>query len=146
MWRIIKYWLHFLNTGGVNDLIEGLIDAINEVNFGETACTAPPANPNPAVRCLTQGTVSSEFDYAQLFEICEQLDLALRFLDSQANTTPQQTLDRIENLVLADTPTDVDRVVRGLFDCFAEDLLPLLFPNSSTRSLGDILRSSSGLI
>ncbi len=76
----IKYWLHFLNTGGVNDLIEGLIDAINEVNWGETTCTPPPLNTNSSVICLTQGSPSSEQTYAQLFEICEQLELALRFL------------------------------------------------------------------
>jgi hypothetical protein len=123
----IKYWLHFLNTGGVNDLIEGLIDAINEVNWGETTCTPPPLNTNSSVICLTQGSPSSEQNYAQLFEICEQFELALRFLVS-TGLTPQQALDRIETLVLADTPTDVDRVVTGLFDCFAEDLLPVLFP------------------
>jgi hypothetical protein len=125
----IKYWLHFLNTGGVNDLIEGLIDAINEVNFGEPACTPPPVNTLPGVECLTQGSPSSEQTYAQLFEICEQLDLALRYLVS-TGLTPQAALDRIETLVLADTPTDVDRIVIGLFDCFAEDLLPVLFPDT----------------
>ena len=36
----IKYWLHFLNSGGVNDLMKALIDAINEVNWGiDPACT-----------------------------------------------------------------------------------------------------------
>ena len=71
----IKYWLHFLNTGGVNDLIEGLIDAINEVNWGETTCTPPPLNTNSSVICLTQGSPSSKTNYAQLFEICKQLDI-----------------------------------------------------------------------
>ncbi len=73
--------------------------------------------------------MSNESAYAQLFEICEQLDLALRYLVS-TGLTPQQALDTIETLVLADTPTDVDRVVVGLFDCFAEDLLPALFPDT----------------
>ena len=141
----VKYWLHFLNTGGVNDLIEALIDAINEVNWGEPGCIPPPLNTNSSVICLSQGSVSSEQDYAQLFEICEQLELALTFLVS-TGLTPQQALDRIETLVLADTPTDVDRVVIGLFDCFAEDLLPVLFPTPPPPPPGFTVQSNNPII
>ena len=41
MYKILV-WLHFTNTGGANDLIEPLIDAINEVSWGDPACTLPP--------------------------------------------------------------------------------------------------------
>ena len=127
----IKYWLHYLNSGGVNELIEELSEAINEVNFGTNeTCTPPPVNTNPGVECLTIGSPSSEFNYSQLFEICEQLDLALIYLDAQPDTTPQEALTIIETLVLADANSDVDRVVQGLFDCFEEDLLPGTIPST----------------
>ena len=131
----VKYWLHFLDSEGVNDLIGGLIDAINEMNWGDPGCTPPPSNTNPNVICLTQGSPISEQNYSQLFEICEQLDLAIRFLVDVNDIAPIEALTLIENLVRADTSGDVNRIVSGLFDCFAEDLLPVLFPTPPTNGL-----------
>ena len=37
-------------------------------------------------------------------------------------------MDSIEVCCIAQTPDNVDKVVKGLFDCFAEQLLPILFP------------------
>ena len=65
-------------------------------------------------------------------------------MDSQPNVTPEIALGFIELLVHEDTPTDVDRIVIGLFDCFAEDLLPVLFPDTSsppTPTLTDGIQS-----
>ena len=60
-----------------------------------------------------------------------RLEVALNYLTSPAGggLTPTEALAQIEDAVLDASPTSVDRIVIGLFDCFEEALLPLLFPD-----------------
>jgi hypothetical protein len=140
----IKYWLHFVNGGNggqVQTVVNQLIDAINTVNFGTDECdeTSIPDNPLENVICLDRNDPNEEIDeQSQLFEICEQLELALLFL-VDTDTSPEEALALIEILAIPDTLNEVASAdLRAIFDCFEEDLLPALFPNPPTLTTDGI--------
>ena len=137
----IKYWLNFLNSKVGNNpsqtltLINALANAINHKNFdfgqGQTCeRQGEKVNPLRGVECLPVVQQNNIKNAAQVFEICKQLELALKYLDRQPNTTPLQALIQIGRDVVNFPGTDqtIDNVVIGLFECFAESLLPVLFP------------------
>ena len=80
------------------------------------------------VICLDRNEPNEQIDeQSQLFEICEQLELALEYLVG-GGFTPEQALAVIEALAIPDTLNEVDSAdLRAIFDCFEEDLLPALF-------------------
>jgi hypothetical protein len=130
----VKYWLHFASTSVDTSspviIMLNLVRAINNVNYGGLLCnTNMPVNPLPGVECLPE-SVLPDF-MPQLVDICKQLDLALQFLASPAggNLTPTLALSVIETQILAETGELGDRVVRAIFNCYEEFLLPVLFPS-----------------
>jgi hypothetical protein len=131
----IQYWSIFYQNGRFFVLANLLSDTVNSINFGielteKTDCTGlEPVNSLPGVKCLRAGyTVEGT---PQLFEICEQLELSLRYLVGLGQT-PKEALDTMENgfgpYLIEKTPW-----VRG-FDCFEESLLPVLFPSTPPLS------------
>jgi hypothetical protein len=130
-----------LNSGGggsTQGLITDLSEAINEVNFDTDEDCEELQPVAPGGECLSLGGSEDEENIAQLFDICEQLEVALRYLTSPAgeDLSPTEALDQIEDAVLDASPAAVDRVVEGLFNCFEEALLPLLFPSMSSEEEG----------
>jgi hypothetical protein len=130
-----------LNAGGnaaTQGVITDLSEAINEVNFGDDECEESDPPVAPGGECLSLGGTNDEENIAQLFDICQQLEVALRYLTSQegGDLSPTEALDQIEDSVLAGSPDSADGVVIGLFDCFEEALLPLLFPSVSSEEEG----------
>ncbi len=123
----VKYWLHFLNAAQTGTLLNALINAINFVNFDSINCVDDTEPTVSGATCLTTGSPDAEYNTAQLFDICKNLELALDFLVTET-VTPVDALKIIEDAVLLQTNTNIDRVVRGLFDCFEKALLPVLFP------------------
>ena len=144
----IKYWLNFINNQQNNRhtvaLINALATAINGVNFGRDdgppGCqNERPANKLPGVQCLPIATSQNPnipvdlSKVAQVYEICKQLELALKYIDKLRDTagidiTPQQALNYIEHKVREQTESNIHNVVKRLFECFRESLLPVLFP------------------
>ena len=131
----IKYWLHFLNEpGNPQNVVNSLMDGINTINFGPVFCRdATPINPLSGVECLDKQDTDERIDeQSQLFEICQQLELALEF-STPTNTLAQAitSLATIEQRIL--TSLGGGNEERGediiaIFDCFEESLLPALFP------------------
>ncbi|MGB9169004.1 MAG: YncE family protein [Nitrososphaeraceae archaeon] len=122
----IKYWLNFLNSPQTGTLLNALINTINIVNFDNSNCS----NLSPVVlgaTCLTTGSSSAPYNTAQLFEICQNLKLALNYLVIEKGFSAEDVLAVIENAVKSQTNPEIDRVVQGLFDCFEEALLPAIF-------------------
>ena len=126
----IKYWLHFLNAPQTINLLNALINTINFVNFDNSNCS----NISPIVlgaTCLTTGSANTPYNTAQLFEICENLKLALNYQvieqEQERPLSSVNVLAAIENAVKSQTNPDIDKVVQGLFDCFEEALLPAIF-------------------
>ena len=107
-------------------LLNALINTINIVNFDNSNCS----NISPTVSgatCLTTGSSSTVFDTAQLSEICENLELALKYAVFDLGFSQEDALAEIENAVKSQTNPDMDRVAQGLFDCFEKSLLPAIF-------------------
>jgi hypothetical protein len=131
----VKYWLHFINKpGNTQNVVNSLMDGINNINFGPVFCRdATPINTLPGVECLDDQDVDERIDeQSQLFEICQQLKLALEF-SNPTNTLAQAitSLTTIEQRILTTLPggnEEVGEVIMAIFDCFEESLLPVLFP------------------
>ena len=134
----IKYWLHFLNEPGTpQNVVNNLMEGINVINFGPVFCRdATPVNPLAGVECLDQGDTDETIDdQSQLFEICQQLELALEF-STPTNTLAQAitSLANIEQIILPSPGggnEEIGEDIRAIFDCFEESLLPALFPPTS---------------
>ena len=133
----IKYWLHFLNEpGNPQNVVNSLMEGINVINFGPVFCRdATPVNPLAGVECLDQGDTDETIDdQSQLFEICQQFELALEF-STPTNTLAQAitSLANIEQIILPSLGggnEEVGEDIRAIFDCFEESLLPALFPST----------------
>ena len=78
-------------------LLNALINAINEVNFGSANCIDDTTPTVSGAICLTTGSPSAEYNTAQLFEICKNLELALDFLVTET-VTPVDALKKIKML------------------------------------------------
>jgi hypothetical protein len=128
----IKYWLHFINEpGNSQNTVNSLMEGINTINYGPVFCRdAIPVNTLPGVECLDKEDTDERIDeQSQLFEICQQLELALEF-STPTNTLAQgiTSLSTIEQLILSFTTGEVSEDIMAIFDCFEESLLPALFP------------------
>ena len=122
----IKYWLNFLNAPETVTLLNALIKTINVVNFDNSKCS----NKSPIVSgatCLKTGSSSAPYDTAQLSKICENLELALKYAVFDLGFSPEKVLAHLEDAVKSQTKTEIDKVVKGLFDCFEKALLPAIF-------------------
>ena len=131
----IKYWMSLFDFP--IDTINALVNATNSVNFGDFGdedCTGEePVNPLPGVECLSLGSIQNLTATAQLFDICEQLELALEYLVS-TGLTPTNALAVIEQHVNLnqDIRGFTFRILLGMLECFEESLLPVLFPSTTT--------------
>ena len=98
--------MQFLNQTQNVNFINEIADAINELNFGlaEGAPCVPgvtlPVNPLDGVECLSIAAPNNEDDLAQLFEICLQLELYLRWQVEDVGVPPITALAAVENRVL----------------------------------------------
>ena len=143
----IKYWLHTLQgagTGFINDLAY-FINSIN-YNFPSLAnnpvagCTPVGAGtPNPAATCLPIAASNQEGDLAQVYEICEQLELAIEWIAEQDNISLEAAF-----VIFRDGPhpsaeqpngdpetgfvgyTQSPETAEGLLECYETRVLPLL--------------------
>ena len=97
--------MQFLNQTQNVNLINEIADAINELNFGDlegdTCQNSSPLNPRAGVECLSIAAPNSENNLAQLFEICTQLELYLRWQVEDLNVPPIVALAAVEAKVLA---------------------------------------------
>ena len=111
------------------------MEGINTINFGPVFCRdATPVNTFPGVECLDKKDTDERIDeQSQLFEICQQLELALEF-STPTNTLAQAitSLATIELTSLLGSNEEVDEDIMAIFDCFEESLLPALFPSTTT--------------
>lgn len=118
-----KYWLHFLDGGNTRDFIRAISNAINDLGFGEDGCDVIPT----PVGCLpVPGQGATELsDLAQVFEICEALDLLFEegIIDSLQDLVTEATESETGgDPVINGTPQE--EVLDGLIECLAE-----IFPN-----------------
>jgi hypothetical protein len=101
----IKYWGHTLEQGQFRQFINYFSEWINAINFDfqpvlsspnnppQTPCAerlgnntlVEGDNPNPNVECLPLAFNDLERNLSQVFEICEQLELALEYIASENN-------------------------------------------------------------
>ena len=134
----IKYWLSFLSPEETRVLINALANAINHINFkffklgGGQTCEGPGVkkiNPLPGVECLPVVTSNNIQKAAQIFDICKQLKLALKYLDIGPKTSPLEALVEIGKLVYKSQGVN-QAVVLGLFKCLDEFFLPVIFPSN----------------
>jgi hypothetical protein len=120
----IKYWSHTLNQGQFRTFINDLAEYINSINFDFTPSTSQPhttcspagpnANPNDDVICLPIAANNAEQNLAQVYEICEQLELALEWIVSNNTKYP-----------------NVDTITEAFEDVFAPGFLALLSAGQS---------------
>ena len=148
----IKYWSHLLGSGdGFRDFIIDLTEAINSINFDYAPLSSPPPdfsgincntrpgdntlvtgnNPDPNVRCLPQPPSGFEDLLAQVYELCEQFELAIEYIASENNIsmTAAWTLFAIQFLNqlggISCSTTDC-KTARGLLVCLRDRVIPLL--------------------
>jgi hypothetical protein len=133
----IKYWLSFLNPQETLVLINALANAINHINFKfikigqDQTCEGPgvkKVNPLRGVECLPVVPPNKIQNAAQIFDICKQLELALKYLDKGPKTSPLEALVQIGKLVYNYEGVN-QAVVLGLFKCLDEFFMPVIFPS-----------------
>ena len=154
----IKYWLNTLTEQEVRNLVNDFAEFINSINFDfvptdregqqHKACTPVGNDPNrdERVECLPVGVRAlTLYDLAQVYELCEQLQLALEFIAEKegqsiayafgifATGTPTTNSLGIEGFIpfltnaqtgICDTPEC--KAAMGLMECFLERVIPLL--------------------
>jgi hypothetical protein len=158
----INYWSHTLNQGQFRDFINDLAEWINSINFDFTPSGNPPDdpngtgcsartgdnplvtgdNPNPNVECLPIAPQNQEQFLAQVFEICEQFDLAVQYIADERNISISQAFEQFATgflQLLQGGPNCNNQDCRtaiGLLDCFRERVIPLLEEDESQPILG----------
>jgi hypothetical protein len=135
----IKYWLSFLTPEQSLVLINALANAINHINFKfykigqDQTCEGPgvkKVNPLRGVECLPIVSKDKIKNAAQIFDICKQLELALKYLDKGPKISPLQALVQVGKLVYNYDGVNQE-VVLGLFKCLDKFFLPVIFPSYS---------------
>ena len=131
--------MHFLNQQQASEFIDLVAEYINSINFDFTPSTAPgqqhsdctpvgtDANPSDDVIYLPISASSDSNTAAQLFDICEQLELAVLWIAERDNGTIEDAFETFaEGLIdFIDTGSG-SQIVEGLVDCLRERLLPIL--------------------
>jgi hypothetical protein len=150
--------LDTLTAEEVRNLVNDFAEFINSINFDfvptdregqqHKACTPVGNDPNrdERVECLPVGVRALDlYDLAQVYELCEQLQLALEFIAQKegisianafgifATGTPTTNSLGIEGFIpfltkaqtgICDTPEC--KAAMGLMECFLERVIPLL--------------------
>jgi hypothetical protein len=151
----IKYWGHTLEQGQFRQFINYFSEWINAINFDfqpvlsspnnppQTPCAerlgnntlVEGDNPNPNVECLPLAFNDLERNLSQVFEICEQLELALEYIASENNISISAAFELFQNGFTAflggpacnrsGAEEECDTGI-GLLECLEERLLPIL--------------------
>ena len=151
----IKYWGHTLEQGQFRQFINYFSEWINAINFDFQPVLSPPNsppqtpctertgnntlvegdNPNPNVECLPLAFNNLERNLSQVFEICEQLELALEYIASENNISISAAFELFQNGFTAflggpacnipGAEEECDTGI-GLLECLEERLLPIL--------------------
>ena|SRR5918995_2311255 len=151
----IKYWGHTLEQGQFRQFINSFSEWINAINFDfqpvifpannppQTPCAERQGNntlvegdnPNPNVECLPLAFNDLEQNLSQVFEICEQLELALEYIASENNISISAAFELFQNGFTAflggpacnrsGAEEECDTGI-GLLECLEERLLPIL--------------------
>jgi hypothetical protein len=136
----IKYWLSFLTPEETLVLINALANAINHINFKfykigqDQTCEGPgvkKVNPLRGVECLPVVSEDKIKNAAQIFDICKQLELALKYLNKGPKISPLQALVQVGKLVYHSDGVNKE-VVLGLFKCLDKFFLPVIFSSHQT--------------
>jgi hypothetical protein len=154
----IKYWSNTLNQGQFRNFINVMSELINSINFNFEADPTPPNDPegddcddrsdgppiNSAADCLPIAANNAEQFLAQVYELCEQFELALQFIVTQDSRYPN--IDTIEEafedvfapefleLLQGGGPNCSSQECRtaiGLLECLADRVIPLLVAEES---------------
>lgn len=151
----IKYWGHTLEQGQFRQFINYFSEWINAINFDfqpvlsspnnppQTPCAERQGNntlvegdnPNPNVECLPLAFNNLERNLSQVFEICEQLELALEYIASENNISISAAFELFQNgftaflggpaCNISGAEEECDTGI-GLLECLEERLLPIL--------------------
>ena len=134
----IKYWSHAFDGGQFRNFINDLSEFINSINFNFTAdlsinhpdCEdAAGPFPNASVICLSIAPSMLEQNISQVFDLCEQFELAILFKAQQDGTSiPEAFEDFVADFIAAipaGNPQEA-RVAIALMDCLRERVVPNL--------------------
>jgi hypothetical protein len=152
-----KYWMHFLNQQQASEFIDDVAEYINSINFDFTpsqapgqqhpTCTpvGPDANPSDDVECLPISASSDSNTAAQLFDICEQLELAILWIAERDNVSITEAFETfVDGLIEFIDEGPGSQIVVGLTDCLRERLLPILVEeNPQQDNPGPSIQSGS---
>ena len=138
----IKYWSHAFNAGGeFRNFINDLSEFTNSINFNFTAdlstnhpdcedAAGPFPNPSASVICLSIAPLNVEQDISQVFELCEQFELAMLFKAQKDGTSITEAFEDFAEDFIAAIPVPPNgqesRVAIGLLDCLRERVIPNL--------------------
>jgi len=138
----IKYWSHAFNAGGeFRNFINDLSEFINSINFNFTAdlstnhpdCEAvagPFPNPSASVICLSIASPNAEQNISQVYDVCEQFELAILFKAQQDGTSITVAFEDFAADFLDAIPVPPNgqefRVATALMECFRERVIPNL--------------------
>ena len=88
----------------------------------------PNPNTNASVICLPIAANDEEQNLAQVFELCEQFELALRFIALENNISISEAFEQFATAFIAFTepPNLESRTAIGLMECLAERVVPQL--------------------
>ena len=167
----IKYWSHTLNQGQFRDFINDLAEWINSINFDFAPLKNPPDDPNgancltrtgdnplvtgdnPNAKCLPIAPNNQEQFLAQVFEICDQFEQAVKYIASERNISISQAfelfatgfLNQISGEGAGNSCTAAGgnqdcRTAIGLLDCFRQKVITLLDPQSQPIQRGSSLQ------
>ena len=136
----IKYWSHAFDGGQFRNFINDLSEFINSINFNFTAdlsinhpdcedAAGPFPNPSASVICLSIAPSMLEQNISQVFDLCEQFELAILFKAQQDGTSIPEAFEDFAADFIAAIPAgnpQEARVAIALMDCLRERVVPNL--------------------
>ena len=112
---------------------------INAINFDFVPSTSQPhptcspvgadPNTNASVICLPIAANNEEQNLAQVFELCEQFELAIRFIASENNVSVSQAFEAFAAGFITFVGPNTNQEARtaiGLMECLRERVIPQL--------------------
>jgi hypothetical protein len=136
----IKYWSHAFDGGQFRNFINNLSEMINSINFNFTAnlsinhldCEAVAGlfpNPSASVICLSIADSMVEENISQVYDLCEQFELAILFKAQQDGTSITEAFEDFALEFVAAIPAgnpQEARVAVALMECLIERVIPNL--------------------
>ena len=136
----IKYWSHAFDGGQFRNFINDLSEMANSFNFNFTAnlninhpdCEAVAGqfpNLNPSVICLSIAEPMAEQNISQVYDLCEQFELAILFKAQQDGTSITEAFEDFAADFIAAIPAgnpQEARVAIALMECLRERIIPNL--------------------